>query len=139
MQLSGFLLLFWDPCNALRIQYEVNGKAVIHEGAALHRFEFHIRCPSPSPRTSSQFEPDGAYKGHIHTVVPFWGRGKLTYRQQGYNNVHGWYCARVEHIFAQLWQWKVVRNVCQGGEQELHETTRMLLHMEQYVNNRELA
>ena len=32
----------------LRMQYEVNGKAVIHDAAALHRLEFHIRSPSPS-------------------------------------------------------------------------------------------
>ena len=31
----------------LRIQYEVNGKAVIHDAAALHRLEFHIRSPFP--------------------------------------------------------------------------------------------
>ena len=81
---------------------------------------------------------DGAYKGCIHIVVPFWGSRKLTDRQQQHNDVHSWYGARVEHIFAQLWQWKVVRNVWQGGEQELHETMRVLLHMEQFVNNRKL-
>ena len=32
----------------LRIHYVVNGKAVIHDAAALHRLEFHIRSPSPS-------------------------------------------------------------------------------------------
>ena len=78
---------------------------------------------------------DGAYKGRIHMVVPFWGRGNLTDRQQQYNDVHSWYHARVEHIFAQLWQWKIVHNIWQGGERELHETMRILLHMEQFVNN----
>ena len=81
---------------------------------------------------------DGAYKGRIHTVIPFPGRGKLTERQQQYNDVHGWYRARVEHLFAQLWQWKVVRNIWQGGETELHETMRILLHMEQFVNSRKV-
>ena len=31
------------PGDYLRTQYEVNGKAVIHDIAALHRLEFHIR------------------------------------------------------------------------------------------------
>ena len=43
----------------------------------------------------------------------------------------------MEHIFTQLWQWKVVGNVWQCGEQDLHETMRILLHMEQFVNNRQ--
>uniref|UniRef100_A0A7S4FT21 Uncharacterized protein n=1 Tax=Eutreptiella gymnastica TaxID=73025 RepID=A0A7S4FT21_9EUGL len=35
------------PGEYLRTEYEeVNGKAVIHEAAALHRLEFHIRNPS---------------------------------------------------------------------------------------------
>ena len=36
------------PSENLHIQYEVNGKAVIHYAAALHHPEFHIRSPSPS-------------------------------------------------------------------------------------------
>ena len=71
-------------------------------------------------------------------MIPFPGRGKLSERQQQYNDVHGWYRARVEHLFAQLWQWKVVRNIWQGGETELHETMRILLHMEQFVNSRKV-
>ena len=47
------------PGDHLRIQYEVNGKAVIHGAAALHRLKFHIGSPSPSPSTSSKPEPDG--------------------------------------------------------------------------------
>ena len=84
---------------------------------------------------SEDFEV-GLHDGRTHTVVPFWGRGKLSDRQQQYYDVHGWYRTRAEHICAQLWQWKVVRNVWQGGEQELHETMRILLHMEHFVNNR---
>ena len=45
---------------------------------------------------------DGAYKGGIHTVDPFNGSWKLADRQEEYNDVHGWYHASVEHIFAQL-------------------------------------
>ena len=45
---------------------------------------------------------DGAYKGRIHVIVPFIGRknGTLTSRQQCYNDVHGWYRARIEQPFA---------------------------------------
>ena len=47
------------PGDYLQIQYEVNGKAAIHDAAALHHLEFDIRSPSPSPSTSSKPEPDG--------------------------------------------------------------------------------
>ena len=45
---------------------------------------------------------DGAYKGWIHVIVPLIGRknGTLTVRQQSYNDVHGWYRARIEKLFA---------------------------------------
>ena len=48
---------------------------------------------------------DGAYKGRIHVIVPFIGRknGTLTARQQCYNEVHGWYRAHIEQLFARLW------------------------------------
>ena len=48
---------------------------------------------------------DGAYKGRIHVIVPLIGRknGTLTARQQCYNDVHGWYRARIEQLFARLW------------------------------------
>ena len=48
---------------------------------------------------------DGAYKGRIHVIVPFIGRknGTLTACQQCYNEVHGWYSARIEQLFARLW------------------------------------
>ena len=41
----------------------------------------------------------------IHVIVPFIGRkdGTLTARQQCYNDVHGWYRARIEQLFARLW------------------------------------
>ena len=41
-----------QPGDFLRIQYEVGGKVVVHEAAALHRIEFRIRSPSPSPPLS---------------------------------------------------------------------------------------
>ena len=48
---------------------------------------------------------DGAYKGRIHVIVPFIGRknGTLTAREQCYNDVHGWYRAHIEQLFARLW------------------------------------
>ena len=48
---------------------------------------------------------DGAYKGRIHVIVLFIGRknGTLTARQQCYNDVHRWYRARIEQLFARLW------------------------------------
>mmetsp|Transcript_79611 Transcript_79611/g.132944 ORF Transcript_79611/g.132944 Transcript_79611/m.132944 type:complete len:155 (+) Transcript_79611:335-799(+) len=41
-----------QPGDFLRIQYEVGGKVVVHQAAALHRIEFQIRSPSPSPPIS---------------------------------------------------------------------------------------
>ena len=41
-----------QPGDFLRIQYEVGGKVVVHQAAALHRIEFQIRRPSPSPSLS---------------------------------------------------------------------------------------
>mmetsp|Transcript_47982 Transcript_47982/g.80574 ORF Transcript_47982/g.80574 Transcript_47982/m.80574 type:complete len:81 (-) Transcript_47982:531-773(-) len=36
----------------MRIHYEAGGKEVVHKAAALHRIEFQIRSPSPSPPIS---------------------------------------------------------------------------------------
>ena len=65
---------------------------------------------------------DGAYKGRIHVIVPFIGRknGTLTARQQSINDVHGWYRARIEQLFARLWHWGLVRNIWRGGPNELY-------------------
>ena len=73
---------------------------------------------------------DGAYKGRIHVIVPFIGRknGTLTARQQSYNDVHWWYRARIERLFARLWHWGLVRNIWRGGPNELHQSVRILLH-----------
>ena len=62
------------------------------------------------------------YKGRIHVIVPFIGRnnGTLTACQQSYNDVHGWYRARIEQLFAHLWHWGLVRNMWRGGPNELH-------------------
>ena len=81
------------------------------------------------------FTPSSSSKGRIYTAVPFWGRGNLNGQQQEYNDVHGWYRAGVKQLFAQLWQWKIVRHIGDGGGEELHHYIRILLHMEQFVLN----
>ena len=59
------------------------------------------RGPSRSHGQFFDFElgaHDGAYKGRIHTAVPYISRKKLSDNQQEYNHVHGFYRARVEHF-----------------------------------------
>ena len=43
---------------------------------------------------------DGAYKGRLHVVGPFIGQKTLTKQQKEYNDVHGFYRAHIEHLFA---------------------------------------
>ena len=50
--------------------------------------------------------------------------GSLTAQPQLYNGVHGWYRARIEHLFGQLWHWGLVRNISHGGPGELHQSMR---------------
>ena len=40
----------------------------------------------------------------MHTAVPYIGWKTLSDDQQEYNDVHGFYRARVGHLFAWLWQ-----------------------------------
>ena len=77
--MSGFPLLFLVPRSAvgitivminysnnyLRIQYKVNGKVMIHDAAALHRLDFHIRVPhsKPIPVTLNVFQPEPDGRG----------------------------------------------------------------------------
>ena len=58
---------------------------------------------------------DGAYKGRMHSHTPFISRKVLTKREREYTNVHGYYRARVEHLFARLWHWKVIRDIWMGS------------------------
>ena len=46
----------------------------------------------------------GTYKGRLNIVVPSFGRKSLSEAQQEYNDIYGFYCARVGHLFARLWQ-----------------------------------
>ena len=79
---------------------------------------------------------DGAYKGRLHTAVPYIGRKTLSEDQQEYNDVHGFYRARVEHLFAWLWQWRIVRNAWTHSTTELHGHVRILLHLTQFCIRR---
>ena len=100
---------------------------------------------------------DGAYKGRIHVIVPFIGRknGTLTARQKCHNDVHVWYRARIEQLFARLWHWGLVRNIWRGGPNELHfffsrvavlppeftelhQSIRILLHFTQFCIRRQV-
>ena len=64
---------------------------------------------------------DGAYKGRLHVAWPFIGQKTLADRQKGYNDVHGFCRARIEHLFARMWHWAITRNVWRGSGIELHE------------------
>ena len=61
----------------------------------------------------------------------------LRQHQQEYNDVHGFYRARVEHLFARLWQWRIVRNVWTRSATELHGHVRILLHLTQFCIRRQ--
>ena len=45
--------------------------------------------------------------------------------------------ARVEHLFAHLWSWRVVRDIWLGSHQDLHANTRILLHFSQFMLRRQ--
>ena len=81
---------------------------------------------------------DGAYKGRLHVAWPFIGRKTLTERQKEYNDVHGLYRARIEHLFARMWHWGIVRNIWRGSGTELHEYVRVLLHLQQFLIRRQV-
>ena len=74
---------------------------------------------------------DGAYKGRLHVALLFIGRKSLTDGQKEYNNVHGSCRARIEHLFARMWHWGIVRDIWRGSGTKLHEYVRVLLHLQQ--------
>ena len=80
---------------------------------------------------------DGAYKGRLHSHVFFIGRKTLTMRQKTYNDVHGYYRARPEDLFAHLWCWRVVCDIWLGSHQDLHANTRILLHVSKFMLRRQ--
>ena len=81
---------------------------------------------------------DGAYKGRLHVAWPFIGQQTLTERQKEYSSVHGFYRARIEHLFARMWHWGIVRNVWRGPGSALHEYVRVLLHLQQFFIRRQV-
>ena len=81
---------------------------------------------------------DGAYKGRLHVAWPFIGRKMLTERQKEYNDVHSFYRARIEHLFARMWHWGIVRNIWRGSGTEWHEYVRVLLHLQQFFIRRQV-
>ena len=78
----------------------------------------------------------GAYKGRLHVAWPFIGRKALTERQKEYNDGHGFYRARIEHLFARMWHWGIVRNMLRGSGMELHEYVCVLLHLQKFLIGR---
>ena len=83
---------------------------------------------------------DGAYKCRVHVIVPFIGRKNDTLLawQQSYNDVHGWYRARIEQPFAHLWHWGLIRNIWCGGPNELYQSVCILLHFTQFCIRRQV-
>ena len=81
---------------------------------------------------------DGAYKGRLHVVWPFIGWKTLMERQKEYNNVHGFYRAQIEHLFAGMWHWGIVRNVWRGSSTDLREYVRVLLYLQQFLIGRQV-
>ena len=48
------------------------------------------------------------------------------------------YRARIEHLFARMWHWGIVRNIWRGSGTELHEYVRVLLHLQQFLIRRQV-
>ena len=44
-------------------------------------------------------------------------------------SVHGFIRAQIEHLFARMWHWGIVRNIWRGSSSELHEYVQVLLHL----------
>ena len=63
---------------------------------------------------------------------PFIGRKTSTQRQKEYNDVHGFYRARIELLFARPWHRGIVRNTWKGSGMELRKYVRVLLHLQYF-------
>ena len=100
----------------------------------------------PGPRTSKEHyiadeigSIDGAYKGLLQVAWPFIGRKTLPERQKECNDVHGFFRARIEHLFARMSRhWGILRNIWRGSGTELHEYVRVLLHLQQFLIRRQV-
>ena len=76
----------------------------------------------------------GASMWHGHFI----GRKTLTERQKEYNDVHGFYRARIENVFARMWHWGIARNIWRGSGSKLHEYVCVLLHLQQFLIRRQV-
>ena len=74
----------------------------------------------------------------LHSHVPFIGCKTLTVLQKTDNDIHGHYPARVEHLFARLWSWKIVHDIWLGSHEDLHANTHILLHFTQITVRRQI-
>jgi hypothetical protein len=78
---------------------------------------------------------DGAYGGRSRLFTPYRKpkNGQLSQAAVRYNTIHGFYRARVEHLFAVCWQFAMWRNVWPGkgkeGVQRLHRRLTVLLNL----------
>ena len=81
---------------------------------------------------------DGAYQGRLDVAWPFIGRKTSTKGQKEYNVVHGFCRTRIEHLFARMWHWGIVRNIWRGSGTELHEYVLVLLHLKQFLIRRQV-
>ena len=52
--------------------------------------------------------------------------------------MHGIYRAQIEHLFARMWHWGIVRNIWRGSGTELHEYVHMLLHLQSFFIQRQI-
>ena len=55
---------------------------------------------------------------------------------QGYNDIHGFYRSRVEHVFGVLWGFSLVRNKWTGGEQRFFIHLKLLLNLYTFAMRR---
>ena len=59
-----------------------------------------------------------------------YGTGRLRPRQKESNDIHGSYGARIEHLFAHMWHYGIVKKMRSKSGTELHEYVRVLLHLQ---------
>ena len=86
--------------------------------------------------THRHFNPIGvaqvANMFNVRGQIAFAITAALLKREKGYNHVHGHYRARVEHVFACSWHWKVIGDVRMGSTHEGHANACIFLHFTQF-------
>ena len=73
---------------------------------------------------------DGSFQGLPNVIVPYRkpAKGTLSSHDASYNTVHQMDRARVEHLFAKLWPFGLMKNIWQGEAATLTKRLRVLLH-----------